>query len=87
MTMPTDPLAEQKPGARPTTGAHPGGARPSSHTGPERRGPARATGYTGPERREPEGPRQVLGMPRWLFFSAAVYLALLALALIVIFTA
>jgi len=90
--MPTDPLADASTGAvRRSRGAF-------IKTVPERRerrDSKRANNYTGPERRRPESQtegapvekhRLLFGQPRWLVIAAGVYVAALAVAMILIFT-
>lgn len=81
MKLPADPRAKEK-----APEASSGGAFLKAAPAIERRDP-NLKGYTGPERRRaPVSPKLILGRPRWLVFTAAAYFALLAIAMILIFT-
>jgi hypothetical protein len=90
--LPTDPLADASTGVvRRSRGAF----LKTRPTRPDRRERSRqSSGYTGPERRKEESkpaeeepePKLVLGQPRWLVIAAAVYVAVLALSLALVFT-
>lgn len=89
--LPTDPLADASTGVvRRSRGAF----LKSRPTRPDRRDPSRQSSYTGPERRKAESkpteeeaePKLVLGQPRWLVIAAGIYVAALALSLVLVFT-
>ena len=87
--LPTDPLADASTGVRRRSRGAFFKNRPAPR--PERRRSSPQSNYTGPERRHsdsgpPESSPRLLGLPRWLAISAALYLAALALAMFWIFT-
>lgn len=84
--LPTDPLADASTGVvRRSRGAF---IKTVPEKRPDRRNPDRQSNYTGPERRKSDskaaGP--IFGLPRWIVIAAGVYLAALALALVLVFT-
>jgi len=89
--LPTDPLADASTGVvRRSRGAF---LKTVPAPRRERRSPSRQSNYIGPERRsekpgesEEHHTRRLFGFPRWLVIAAAVYVAALALAMVLIFT-
>ena len=92
--LPTDPLGDASTGVvRRSRGAF---LKTVPDRKRDRRNPNRQTGYTGPERRKEPQPgeqaaearetRRIFGQPRWLVIAAAVYLAALAIAMVLVFT-
>jgi hypothetical protein len=92
--LPTDPLGDASTGVvRRSRGAF---LKTIPERKRDRRDPKRQGNYAGPERRvnpqdSPAEPpeketRRIFGQPRWLVVAAGVYIAALALAMVLIFT-
>jgi hypothetical protein len=87
--LPTDPLSDASTGVvRRSRGAF---LKRNTAAAPavDRRNPARASRYAGPERRHsepPAEPRRLFGLSRWAIVAGSVYLAALALIVLLIFT-
>jgi hypothetical protein len=89
--MPTDPLADASTGVvRRSRGAF---LKTTPASRPDRRDALRKSREKGPERHEEEKPaegedepKHIFGLPRWMIIAAGVYLAALALAMVLIFT-
>ena len=83
--LPTDPLADASTGVvRRSRGAF---LKTVPERRADRRNPNRQGNYTGPERRSNEKPaKPIFGLPRWVVIAAGIYLAALALALVLVFT-
>ncbi len=88
--LPTDPLADASTGVRRRSRGAFFKNRPAPRT--DRRDPSRQSRYTGPERRQADSapekaePAHIFGIPRWIVLSGIAYLAVLALAMVWIFT-
>jgi len=84
--LPTDPLADASTGVvRRSRGAF---LKTVPEKRPDRRNPNRKGNYTGPERRtsDSKAAKPIFGLPRWMVIAGGVYLAALALALVLVFT-
>jgi len=90
--LPTDPLADASTGVvRRSRGAF---LKSTPAPRRDRRDPSRQSRYTGPERRKEEEapaeserePGRLFGLPRWLVIAGAIYVAALAIAMVLIFT-
>jgi hypothetical protein len=82
--LPTDPLADASTGVvRRSRGAF---LKTVPEKRADRRNPNRQSNYTGPERRRSPAARPIFGLPRWVVIAGVVYLAALALALVLVFT-
>ncbi|HYB53676.1 MAG TPA: hypothetical protein VEG84_07410 [Thermoanaerobaculia bacterium] len=91
--LPTDPLADASTGVvRRSRGAF---LKTVPAPKRERRDASRQSNYLGPERRSEATPgegqeerhtKRLFGYPRWLVIAVAIYLAALALAMLLIFT-
>ncbi|HEY7111535.1 MAG TPA: hypothetical protein VIA45_01265 [Thermoanaerobaculia bacterium] len=84
--LPTDPLADASTGVvRRSRGAF---LKTVPEKRPDRRNPNRQSNYTGPERRRRESKpgKPIFGLPRWIVIAGGIYLAVLALALVLVFT-
>jgi len=85
--LPTDPLADASTGVvRRSRGAF---LKTVPEKRADRRKGDRKGNYTGPERRKSESGKAwkpIFGLPRWIVIAGGIYLAALALALVLVFT-
>jgi hypothetical protein len=84
--LPTDPLADASTGVvRRSRGAF---LKTMPEKRSDRRNPDRKSNYTGPERRQApsNAAKPIFGLPRWIVIAGGIYLAALALALVLVFT-